>query len=81
MKTQLILTTISAKKSHIELAKAAQDGFRTIPAEIDFNFEIEVKGNGDFSDYLNEDKSFNNRKLIIDIMEGKIDIVGREKIG
>jgi len=69
---QLVITGIRKKDSYTRLAK--QNKFFRSSTKVIFTFEIEVKGYGDFYDYLNSDKKFNQEKLMFDILQGKVQL-------
>lgn len=78
MKPQFIITSITEKKCYWRPYKEVD--FNAIPASLAFDFEISVEGNGNFSDYL-EDGVLNKQRIALDILDGKINIVGLEGVG
>lgn len=78
MKPQFIITSISEKECYWRPGRVVN--FNRIPSSLAFNLEISVEGNGSFDDYI-EEGVLNKDKIAMDILHGKISIVGLDNIG
>lgn len=77
MKPQLVLTQIDIEKKYIQLSQTI--GFQTMPSELNYEFGIHVSGRGDFGKYIKEGV-LDHTELLLDILEGELEIVGKANI-
>jgi len=78
MKPQLIITQITKVKNYFEPAHTID--FANIPAKLGYTLEIQVVGNGSFNKYLLSNNTINHDTLLMDILSGKLAIVGTDNM-
>ena len=78
MKPELIVTDISILWQ--EYSENAEVEYKIMPAEVKCELKINLQGRGDFSQYINKAGKMNFSQLMLDILEGDINMSGKNNM-